>query len=176
MKRIYLSIILVVLVTSFSLHAQFLFDEPYFPYADYPYSATMENFNFASDFYSGMAYSPFSYGLPFSSFDSFSLFIYDSSFSSLNSYYPFIYDSPFSTLSFFDSYSFSGDWMTNRFGALYSGGSSGDYLDTPFGTPEENGLKSYIPVENGTSTLLLTIGMYVMIILIRKKRLIEKFV
>ena len=67
MKTIYISIFLV-LATAFSLQAQFLSDDLYSPYSDF-FTSSSQDFIYASDFYLGMADSPFSvYGSQYSSF------------------------------------------------------------------------------------------------------------
>ena len=85
--------------------------------------------------------------------------------------------SPFSTFNFqlptYSSLSPSDDWLTNRFGATYAGGSSDGWLMLPQSNPGATGLK--IPVGNGTMTLMLIIGLYTIIISIRKKLRIEGF-
>ena len=77
---------------------------------------------------------------------------------------------PLSTFNFPSStYSPSEDWLINLFGA--------DYLIPPDGWQilpySDTGLK--IPVGNGTMILTLVIGLYTIIIFIRKKLRIEGF-
>ena len=81
---------------------------------------------------------------------------------------------PLSTFNFqLSSLSPSEDWLTNRFGATYAGGSPyDDWLELPY-SKSETGLK--IPVGNGMSVLLLVAGLYGCIIIYRKKLRVEEF-
>ena len=137
MKTIYITILF--LIATFSLQAQFLFEESINPFAD-SYTAPSQDFSSNGDLNFGM---------------------------DLN-------HSPFSTFNFqFSQLSPSDDWLTNRFGAAYAGGSSGDWLMLPLSDPATTGLK--IPVGNGSTTLIMVIGLYTIIIFIRKKLRIEGF-
>ena len=136
MKTIYISIFFI-LITAFSLQAQFLSDESISPFAD-SYTALSQDFSSDDDLNFGM---------------------------NLN-------HSPFSTFNFqFSQLSPSEDWLVNQFGASYAISKQG-YLDTPYGL-QENATK--IPVGNGTIILTMVIGLYTIVIFIRKKLRNQRF-
>ena len=78
------------------------------------------------------------------------------------------FNSQFSTYSPFSP---SEDWLTNRFGANYLLVYD-DWKDLPYSSAE-SGLK--IPVGNGITILPFVIGIYAIIVFIRKKLRIEGF-
>ena len=82
------------------------------------------------------------------------------------------YYTPFSMQSAFSSdFTPAEDWLTNNFGANYSSAYD-DWLSIPHGSPD-SALK--IPVGNGTTTILLIIGLYGLVIIIRKRLRISRF-
>ena len=77
-----------------------------------------------------------------------------------------------STFNFpFSTYSPSEDWLVNLFGADYATTYEGWHI-LPYSDPD-TGLK--IPVGNGTAILTIVIGLYTIILFIRKKLRILRF-
>ncbi|GHT77934.1 hypothetical protein AGMMS50262_20050 [Bacteroidia bacterium] len=119
----------IFLTAILPLRAQLVYDDIYSSYAN-PYENLLDELN-------TFDYGTNEYGIL-------------SPFAELNN--------PFAT-NFNSNFSPAGDFLTNKFGASYAGGSSNDWLDLPYSNPQ-TALK--IPVGNGTLCLLLIAGLYVL--------------